>query len=628
MVIGRLQKYHQLTQRPCQTSEQSTVEYYKRLLPILLFPCEPTLKARLWVMISKQTDSPFRLKAWMLTLFFALCTSSYGLANTNNKPNIVAIIADDHGVYHSTVYGSEEQRTPHMQSLADEGMTFTRAYVASPACAPSRHALISGMMPYRNGVVGNHENSKYKLDVSDSLIQGLLDAGYEVVFRGKITHGNARKVTPEGVVRLPGSNNLLDPSNVEDYLSHRKDKTKPVALFIGPTDTHTIWPTDPDEIHFEPEDTVLPPKTFDTKEARHLMARYNQSVENVDTCVGQVRELVKRQLDESNTAIFYTSDHGQNWAFGKWSLYETGVRSPLIAIWPGKIEPGSVTNAMVSWIDILPTFLDLAGAPLVEGIDGKSFKAVLLGETNNHRDEIYTVHKGDKTVNVYPIRAVRTEKWKYMLNLFPDFYNTTHMDIQVFREGHTRAGQQNQHYFPEWQSWIRSAQINQEAAQFLHLYHTRPKEELYLVEADPFEENNLAYDPRYGEVLATMRTKIQSRMEAVDDDRSLSGKPRLLKDHPLPAAIKLYYPNGRETFNSGQKVDVRWSSFWKGTDTVKLEYHDGSRWNMINDSAPHSGSYIWEVPASSAKSFRLRVSSEDGHIFDQSDQTFAIVTKQ
>lgn len=536
-----------------------------------------------------------RLFTPLTLLLFIISTVATHLSAAD-QPNIVAIIADDHGVYHSTVYGSKEQRTPHVQSLADEGMTFTRAYVASPACAPSRYALISGLMPHRNGVVGNHENSKYKFDASENLIQRLIDAGYDVVFRGKVIHGNGRGVTPEGVVRLPGSNNLLDPANMEEYLLKREDKTKPVALFIGPTDTHTIWPTEPDEIHFEPEDSVLPPKTFDTPEARHLMARYNQSVENVDTTVGKVRQIVKRRLDEANTLVIYTSDHGQNWAFGKWSLYETGVRSPLIAVWPGKIQPKSTTDAMVSWIDIIPTFLDLAGAPAPQDIDGKSFKKVLLGETTSHRDEIFTVHKGDKTVNVYPIRAVRTDRWKYMLNLHPEFYNTTHMDVPVFREGHNRAGQQNQHYFPEWNAWIEAAQTNQDAAQFLHRYHSRPKEELYRVEDDPFEENNLAYDPRYEDVLKSLRQKIQKRMKAVNDDRSLSGEPRLLKDHPLPPAIQLYYPNGGETLRPGQTASITWSPVWKGAQTVNLEYHDGKKWNVIDASAPHTGSCTWRVP--------------------------------
>ncbi len=566
-----------------------------------------------------------KLKSLLIALkAILLVVASEITLSTAGQPNIVAIIADDHGVYHSTVYGSKEQKTPHMQSLANEGMTFSRAYVASPACAPSRHALISGLMPYRNGVVGNHENSNYKLDASESLIQQLIDAGYDVVFRGKVAHGNGKGVVPTGVVRLPGSNNLLDPENVEAYLVDRKDKTKPVALFIGPTDTHTIWPSEPSDVHLKLEDTVLPPKTFDIPEAHQLMARYNQSVENVDTTVGQVREIVKRQLDEDNTLILYTSDHGQNWPFGKWSLYETGVRVPLIAVWPGKIEPKSTTDAMVSWIDLIPTFLDIAAAPTVAGIDGKSFKNVLLGETARHREKIFTVHKGDKTVNVYPIRAVRTDKWKYMLNLFPEFYNTTHMDIKVFREGHTRTGQRNQHTFYDWSAWVQAAESNQEAAQFLHRYHARPKEELYLVEEDPYEENNLAYDPQYSDVLASMRKAVQDRMKAVKDDKSLSGKPRLLKNNPLPPAIKLYFPNGGETLTSGQTVNISWSPFWKGVRTVRLEYSDGSMWKVITNSTTHNGMFTWQVPAISSKTVTLRVSTADGKIFDESNKQFSI----
>ncbi|MEM7601427.1 MAG: sulfatase [Verrucomicrobiota bacterium] len=563
-------------------------------------------------------------RSYLLILAASCWLASTMASRADSRPNFVAIIADDHGVYHSTVYGSEEQNTPHMQSLADDGMTFDRAYVASPACAPSRHALISGQMPERNGVVGNHEHKLYKLDASESLIHQLIEAGYEVVFRGKVSHGKKEGVVPDGVVQLPGDNRLLDPANVESYLSEREDKTRPVALFIGPTDTHTIWPSGTEEVAFDPGDAVLPPKTFDTAEARDLMARYNQAVENVDACVGKVRELVRRQLDEDNTLILYTSDHGQNWPFGKWSLYETGVRSPLIAVWPGKIAPGVRTDAMVSWIDILPTFLDLAGVPGAEDIDGKSFQPVLLGETEVHREEIYTVHKGDRTVNVYPIRAVRTEKWKYILNLFPEFYNTTHIDVPVFREGHRFPGRENSHYFPEWQSWIESAESNQEAAQFLHLYHSRPKEELYLLEEDPFEENNLAFDPRYAEVLASMHAKVRARMKALGDDESLSGEPRLLKDHPLPPALKLYFPNGGERFQRGQTVEVRWSEGWKGTDVVKLEYHDGDGWKTIEDAVPHDGSYSWEVPSAESAAVRLRITSSNGRITDESDRPFAI----
>jgi len=407
---------------------------------------------------------------------------------------------------------------------------------------------------------------------------------------------------------------------VEDYIKKRKNPSKPLALFIGTVDTHTVWPK-AETVRIKSNEVVLPPKTFDNPEARILMGRYVESVENVDRTIGEVRGLINKYLGTDKTIVLYTSDHGQNWIFGKWSLYETGVRTPLLVVWPDKIKPKSWTSAMVSWIDLFPTLIDVAGGTTPEGIDGRSFKQVLLGNTDSFRDKIFTIHKGDQGMNVYPSRAVRTEKWKYILNLHPEFYNTTHMDVP------TRVGKddtKNGHYFPNWGAWIKSAETSQEAAQFLHAYHTRPKEELYLVEKDPYEKNNLAYDPRYAEPLASLRAMIQVRMEEVKDEKSLSGEPWLLKDHELPPAIKILYPNGGERLNRGDKVEVVWTAQWKGTSTVKLEYNDGSGWKDIDPSTPHDGSYTWEIPVITSPTVKLRVTSRDGKIGDESDANFKV----
>ncbi|MEM9016051.1 MAG: hypothetical protein AAGC68_03490, partial [Verrucomicrobiota bacterium] len=131
-------------------------------------------------------------------------------------------------------------------------------------------------------------------------------------------------------------------------------------------------------------------------------------------------------------------------------------------------------------------------------------------------------------------------------------------------------------------------------------------------------------DPRYAEELASMRAKVRARMKAVGDDESLSGNPRLLKDHPLPPALKLYYPNGGERFQPGETVEVRWSEGWKGTDIVKLEFHDGDAWKTIKEAVTHDGSYTWKVPSGEAAAVRLRVTSSDGGIVDESDRPFAI----
>ncbi|MEM7812954.1 MAG: sulfatase [Planctomycetota bacterium] len=563
---------------------------------------------------------PRKVLAAFLPAVVVVATGPTAGANADSLPDLVVVIADDHGVGHSSVYGAADQRTPNMQALADDGMTFSRAYVASPSCAPSRFALITAMAPHRNGVVGNHEHRFFKHDECENLIRHLLDAGYEVVFKGKIIHGRTAAAQPSDVVVLPGAAKLMDLGNVEDYLRDRPAPERPLALFVGPTDTHTVWTTEPDLDRFRPADLDLPPKTFDTPEARRLMARYNHAVSDVDVRLGRVRELAEKYLDPENTLTLYTSDHGQNWPFGKWSLYETGVRTPLIVSWPGRIAPGSTTDAMVSWIDLLPTLLDVAGAPAAAGVDGRSFKDVLLGDAREHRDKIFTVHKGDKDTNVYPCRAVRTDRWKYIVNLFPEFKNTTHMDVEIFPPSHVKAGERNVHFFAEaWPAWEGAGRTDERAARFLHRYHARPAEELYAVEDDPFEERNLAFDPAFGEVLKTMRRLVRDRMREVGDDRSLSGEPRRLAEEPLPPAIELYYPNGGETLADGGEVTIRWSTFWGGAEAVDIEYGDDGDWHAVAEGVPHSGAFVWRLPDDAGGAVRLRISSADGAVRDVSD---------
>lgn len=449
------------------------------------------------------------------------CLASAGVSDgAEKKPNIVVVLADDHGVQHASPYGAKEIRTPNMQAMADEGMVFDRAYVASPSCCPSRTALLTGLMPERNGVVGNHESEDLKPGTK-SLMSNLINLGYAVIWHGKVAHGTTGDELEDKRIKvIPGNGRgvLERMKNIEAYLE-TLPKSSPVAVFIGTTDTHHPWPKTSD-VRISPDDVVLPPKTFDTPMARKEMARYIESVEIVDRVVGRTREMIKTHLDPENTLLMYSSDHGQAWPFGKWNLYEEGIRSSLLIVWPGQIKAGVRSNAMVSWIDILPTFIDIAGGKVPEGIDGRSFKDVLQGKTDAHHDQIFAVHKGDRKMNVYPIRSVRVGKWKYMLNLHPEFYFTSHIDIMNRVEA--------------WPSWVEAAKTDSKAAAFLRAYHSRPSEELYDLEADPDEKNNLASNPEHKKKLEELRSLVRNRMKEVKDDESLSGEPKLLKNYTLP----------------------------------------------------------------------------------------------
>lgn len=510
-----------------------------------------------------------------------------------DKPNFVIVIADDHGFHHSSVYGSPEFETPNMQSLASEGIHLTNAYVASPACAPSRAALFTGLMPYRNGIVGNHE-TELKPGVQ-SLIPLLIEQGYEVAFSGKVAHGrsNDQAYVPDEVniiERDPRTDTRL--KNVEAYLKNRTNRSRPLALFVGCVDTHTPWPN-PDAARIDPADVVIPPRIFDTPESRVEMSRYIESAENVDRKLGTIRKFAADYLDPANTMTVYTSDHGLAWPFGKWSLYEAGIRTPFIATWPGKIKAGSTNDAMVSWIDVIPTLIDLAGGSSSPDIDGRSFAKVLTGHTGQHRDVIFATHKGDKTWNVYPIRSVRKGPWKYILNLHPEFANTTHTDILSDKKAN--GGQ-------HWPSYIEAAKTNPDAAAFLHDFHSSPAEELYDVVNDPFEQKNLAESPQHAERLAELRDIVANRMVEVGDDKSLSGKPRLLKDFTLPSLA------GNKVFD---EVD--------GTVIMEMESTQSSlgKWNKRATLKPFTGTGYLEFmgnnpglgPATSPLKYDFRINT-------------------
>jgi N-sulfoglucosamine sulfohydrolase len=175
----------------------------------------------------------------------------------------------------------------------------------------------------------------------------------------------------------------------------------------------------------------------------------------------------------------------------------------MIAVWPGRIAAGARTNAMVSWVDILPTLIEVGGGRAPQGLDGRSFTGVLRGTTAAHRDRIFTTHTSDPPMNDYPMRSIRTAEWKYIRNLEPGRSFTTHIDRGKAVDG---AG-----YFA---SWREKAATDPAAAAIVKRYHERPAEELYDLRIDPEELRNLAADPRHADRLATLRAELDAWSKA------------------------------------------------------------------------------------------------------------------
>ena len=295
-----------------------------------------------------------------------------------------------------------------------------------------------------------------------------------------------------------------------------RENAKPLCIFVGSNWPHVPWPKTAEG--YDPASLELPAGSIDTPATREWRARYAAAVSRADDELGKVYEAAHATLG-TNIIFLFSADHGAQWPFAKWNLYDSGVRVPLIIQWPGVIKPGTRTDAITSWIDFLPTLLEAAGGTAPRDIDGKSFLPVLLGKTNKHRDRIFTTHSGDGHFNVYPMRSLRTAEWSYILNLHPDYAFTTHIDLPV------NLGQRA--YFATWEA---AAGTNAQAAAIVKRYHERPSEELYDLKADPFEQHNLASDPSEASRLSEMRVEVEAWMREQGDQQKVYNEPRLLSD--------------------------------------------------------------------------------------------------
>jgi N-sulfoglucosamine sulfohydrolase len=439
-----------------------------------------------------------------------------GAAQTSPRPNIVLFLSDDHGYWDSPVYGSRVVRTPAMEKLASEGMVFRRAFTGSPTCVPSRAILMSGLMPARNGALPNHSGLSAGIRTLPTYLKL---AGYRVAHFGK-SHFQPKENYPDlewvpSEIRRGPLTSDLDTSAVEEWLKHRAASganNQPVCLFVNSHSPHVYWaPND----GYDPAKVELPPTFVDTPETREERAKYYTDISLADKQLGELYSMTQRYLTR-DTLFIYTSDNGAQWPFSKWSLYDAGIHQPFIAAWPGVIRPGSYANAMVSFCDILPTFLDIAGAKAPDGIDGLSFAHVFRGK-DKHRTEIYAAHSGDRDFNVFPTRCVRTEKYKYILNLHPEFKYTTHIDKASGRDG--------KDYY---ESWVKKAQTDKTAEAAVRRYHEHPAEELYDVIADPHETRNLASDPKLRGTLEELRGRVRKWMRDQSDEGKVFGNPTML----------------------------------------------------------------------------------------------------
>lgn len=438
----------------------------------------------------------------------AACGDATQSTTTAARPNVVLLIADDQSLGDVGAYGNPVVMDPNVDTLARDGMAFERAFAPEAICTPSRSSMYTGLWPIRHGA---HHNHQYVKDGVRSVAHYFGAQGYRVALAGKSHVGPEASFPFEF---LPGSH--IGPEQVridgqmDDILRVIRDTAGPFFLVVADSRPHAVdteaggWP---DPVLYAPQDVVLPPYIVDTPETRFERAGYYDLITQLDDHVGRILGEIDAAGKTRDTIVVYVADHGAGFAFEKWTNYDAGLHVPLLVRWPGHVRAGTRTSAMVSLVDLLPTLLDLAGAPSVEGLDGISFAPVLRGERAAHRDVVPALHTNERIFNggPYPIRSVRDERWHYIRNLLPD---------ATFTNNVTELGQGG------WQSWVARAADDPFAAARVARYQHRPAEELYDLDADPAELNDLASDPASADVLARLRGTVDAWM-AEQGDRGL-----------------------------------------------------------------------------------------------------------
>ena len=274
-------------------------------------------------------------------------------------------------------------------------------------------------------------------------------------------------------------------------------------MFFCSKEPHTPWDKG-DATLFPPDNLTLPPFFVDTQETRENFSNYLAEINYLDWQVGQVLDIIENNGLKENTLVIFASEQGNSFPFAKWTCYDVGVRSAFIARWPGKIESNSISEVLIEYTDVLPTFIEAAGGVQVESLDGESLINVMKGEMESHKEYAYSLQTTRGINNGsdhYGIRSVVSNQYRYILNISPEV---------PFKNNITERE-------TWWKEWEKVAETDELAAKIVKNYQYRPKAELYDVVNDPYNMNNLAEGEEYREIVKMLHGKLLAWMEDCGD---------------------------------------------------------------------------------------------------------------
>ncbi len=516
-----------------------------------------------------------------------------------DRPNIVWISAEDMGPRLGS-YGDRVAQTPNLDLLATKGTRYTRVFTTAGVCSPSRAAIITGMhqvslgaqhMRTLSGAPFAPEPTPYSVvppHYVKTFTEYLRAAGYYTSNNGKEDYQFETPVT------------AWDESSSTAHWRNRPEQDQPFFAVFNIMTTHEsrVWPDPqaaframglpeamahpaPAPLVTDPAAVTVPPYYPDTPIVRRDLAQQYDNISRMDAQAGEIL----RQLEEDglleNTVVFFWSDHGDGLPRHKRWVYDSGLHVPMIIHVPGQ-APG-VDDQLVSFLDLAPTVLSLAGVEPPMHMQGRALLGRFAGNKAGHE---YVYAARDRFDEQYDmVRAVRDARFKYIRNYRPEKPYVLWMAYA--------------NVMPTMQELFR---LNREGAlddvQQLWLRTKRPVHELYDTERDPYEVNNLAYDPAHQATLARLQQELDSWMTKVGDKGYMSELemvqamwPDGMQPKTQPVAIlpratmsTALVPSGLDPAASGGAFDAPVEiEMYSPTQGASIAYTTGYRWLLYHE---------------------------------------------
>jgi len=422
-------------------------------------------------------------------------------ASAADQPNIVLMIADDMSWDDCGAYGHPNIRTPNIDQLAKDGVTFDNAFLTISSCSPSRCSILTGQYPHNT----NAEELHWPLPADQiTFTEHLRKAGYWCGAAGKWHLGDAarehfdeiREVDTSGFQLPTGEAGQAGKfvetlegeaqSGCADWvpLLQARDKEKPFFVWLAALDPHRDYHPNIIKDPHTAEDIRVMPYHLDTPETRADYAMYYDEIARLDKYVGMVIAELEAQNVLEETLILFISDNGRPFPRDKTTLYDSGIKTPWIVRWDGKAKAGSRCAQLVSSVDIASSFLSLAGAESPDSFEGVDFTPLLEDPSKPVRDYVFA----EKNWHDFEdhVRMVRDQRYKLLFNAYPDLTQTPSADS-------ARS--------PTFEDLLAAKDSGKLTdAQMACFIAPRPSLEIYDTVEDPHELNNLADDPAHLEL--------------------------------------------------------------------------------------------------------------------------------